>query len=116
MITVACSEIILSFAKPPLTSVLFWLLLSVCIGAFLYTIILARIEAREVITRYQDWHRKLMELVDIDDFDNDGHLSEWFSESEWSQIFSELKATPKGSRSLKNATARVIPENSRMQR
>ena len=56
------------------------------------------------------WLRKINELVDVHDFQDDGHLSEYLDESERRRVVEELERMPRGSRSLRRALGIVAPD------
>jgi hypothetical protein len=49
-------------------------------------------------------------LVDVRDFQDDGHLPEYLDESERRRVVEELERMPRGSRSLRRALGIVSPE------
>jgi hypothetical protein len=57
-----------------------------------------------------DWHRRLRAAVDVQDFDDDGHLHELFEPAERERLIQELERMPRGSRSLRRAIEIVSPE------
>ena len=57
-----------------------------------------------------DWQRRLDAIVDVRDFADDGHLSEWFDKDERERLIQELERMPRGSRSLRQAIKAVNPE------
>ncbi len=96
--------------RPHPASITFWLILIPGVACVITNYIIDRREANRDLARFKVWNAKLIELVDIDDFEDDGHLFEWFSEKEWNDIFQKLESMPKGSRSLKTAIETIIPE------
>ena len=56
------------------------------------------------------WYVRLTALVDVPDYVDDGHLHEWLEPDEQERVIQELERMPPGSRSLKQALARVSPE------
>jgi hypothetical protein len=91
-------------------SFLFWLLLgSAMLFGGLYMFLSHR-ESRRTQVEALAWLRKVNELVDVHDYENDGHLEEYFDESERRRIVAELERMPVGSRSLRHAIDIVSPE------
>ncbi len=57
-----------------------------------------------------EWQQTLKSLVDVRDFEDDGHLHEWFEPAERERLVEELQRMPRGSRSLRRAIEIVNPE------
>ena len=68
-----------------------------------------RTEKRETL-ELADWQRRLDAVVDVRDFDDDGHLYEYFETDERERLIQELERMPRGSRSLRQAIKIVNPE------
>lgn len=95
--------------RPPPNRLLFWLIVipGVAAGGF-YTVLSRRDERREE-GKVVAWNAKLAALVDVHDFEDDGHLHEDFTDAERLQVLSELERMPIGARSLKKAIGIVNP-------
>jgi hypothetical protein len=65
------------------------------------------------IAALQDWYSRLDALVDIRDFDDDGHLHEYFEPAERELLLQELGRMPQGSRSLRKGIGLINPELTR---
>lgn len=112
ILLVAAGALGLAFVilRPAPNTGAFWLIVTPGILCVIYNSIIENKRRKREVAKYKTWHEQLMNLVDIDDFENDGHLNEWFSDAQWIQIFKELESMPKGSRSLKRAIETVVPE------
>jgi hypothetical protein len=96
--------------RPTPYSLFFWLLPGSAIvvgGAYM---LLSHLESRRHQRDVTTWLRKLDQLVDVDDFEDDGHLAEYLDESERSRVVGELERMPIGARSLRRALSIVSPE------
>ena len=56
------------------------------------------------------WLQQVHDLVDVQDYRDDGHLAEYLDEAERRRVLHELQRMPSGSRSLRRALAIVSPE------
>ena len=94
---------------PPPNRVLFWLIMipGVTAGGF-YTVMSRRNEKREE-RGVAAWNTQLASSVDVHDFEDDGHLHEYFTEEERKRVIQELALMPPGSRSLRKAIRIVNP-------
>lgn len=96
--------------RPAPRSFLFWLLIGSAMavgGAYMF---LSHRESAEMERGVSAWNRSIRQLVDVHDFDDDGHLAEYLDESERRVVIELLKQMPPGSRSLRTAIAAVAPE------
>jgi hypothetical protein len=106
----ACLLVIFIVVGPSPYSRTFWLLLGVatfCGGLYM---LLSRQESRKTQRETAEWHRQLRTLVDIQDYEDDGHLAEYLDEGEQRRVIEELGRMPPGSRSLRRALRIVSPE------
>jgi hypothetical protein len=96
--------------RPSPYSLLFWLLAgSAMLFGGLYMLLTHRESSRTQHATLA-WLRQVNELVDVHDFRDDGHLSEYLDESERRRVVEELERMPRGSRSLRRALGIVAPE------
>jgi hypothetical protein len=102
--------LVFAIFRPAPNTAPFWLIVASGVFCVIYNSIIENRRRKQEVAKYKIWHARLMELVDIDDFENDGHLNEWFTDAQWTEIFKELESMPKGSRSLKQAIETVVPE------
>lgn len=79
------------------------------VGGGLY-MLFSRKEKKVAMNKHAQWTKRLHQLVDHFDVDDDGHLIEWLNPETWEKVFADLEKTPKGSRSLKKAMSSVAPE------
>ena len=70
----------------------------------------ARRRERTEIAQLDDWYRRLEAVVDVRDFDDDGHLHEYFESADRELLIQELERMPRGSRSLRRAIKIVNPK------
>jgi hypothetical protein len=96
--------------RPVPYSLPFWLLAAAVAAAGGAHMFLSHRESRQSEVEISAWTRKLEQLVDVRDFDDDGHLPEYFDESERCRILAELERMPRGARSLRRAIGRVSPD------
>ena len=96
--------------RPKAHTVLFWLLTAPCILAVAGYKLLRHLENRRAVRDAADWHRRLMAVVDVRDFEDDGHLHEYFEPAERERLIQELERMPPGSRRLRRAIEIVSPE------
>ncbi|HSE04344.1 MAG TPA: hypothetical protein VLK35_09370 [Methylomirabilota bacterium] len=75
-------------------------------GAYM---LLSHLESRRTQREVTAWIRQINDLVDVDDFEDDGHLPEYLDESERRRIVEELERMPPGARSLRRALGIVSP-------
>jgi hypothetical protein len=96
--------------RPRPYSFLFWLLVvsAMCFGGSY--MLLSHFESRRVELEVTAWLRKLDQLVDVHDFEDDGHLAEYLDESERRRVLEELERMPSGARSLRRAIGIVSPD------
>jgi hypothetical protein len=71
--------------------------------------LLSHLESRRTQREVTAWIRQINDLVDVDDFEDDGHLPEYLDESERRRIVEELERMPPGARSLRRALGIVSP-------
>ena len=86
-----------------------WLTVGLVVAWGVHWFITARKEKREG-EELAEWHRRLESLVDVRDFEDDGHLHELFEPAERERLIQELERMPQGSRSLRRAIEIVSPE------
>jgi hypothetical protein len=72
--------------------------------------LLSHLESRRDQLEVTIWIRKVNHLMDIHDFEEDGHLPEYLDESERRRVVEELERMPPGSGSLRRAIGRVSPD------
>lgn len=72
--------------------------------------LMSHLESRRAIQEVADWRRRLDAVVDVRDFNDDGHLHEYLEPGEREQLIKELEQMPKGSRRLRRAIEIVSPE------
>ena len=102
--------IIFMVVRPAPYSLTFWLLLgSAVLSGGLYMLLSGR-ESRSTQREALAWLRKVNELVDVHDYENDGHLEEYLDDSERRRVIEELERMPAGSRSLREALSIVSPD------
>ena len=95
---------------PSPRSVAFWTLIGTAVLTGLVYIGLTRRDARRSQRETAEWLHRLKELVDVHDFEGDGHFSEFLDGSERQRIIEALESMPKGSRSLRRAIHLVSPD------
>ena len=106
-VLVLCAVVWQSFhSRSPWLSVLAVVLV---VGWGVQRFISHRSEKRETL-ELADWQRRLDAVVDVRDFDDDGHLYEYFETEERERLIQELERMPRGSRSLRQAIKIVNPE------
>ena len=96
--------------RPPSDSLFFWAMLAPVFIFGIMHMLRNRRDSKEETNKWNRWNKRLLELVDINDVNDDGHLFEWFDESDWELIFSELEKMPRGSRSLLKAINIIDPD------
>ena len=96
--------------RPSPRSLLFWMLIGSAMAVGGVYMVLSRRENAEVERSANAWNRRLRLLVDVHDFDDDGHLAEYLDESERRVVIELLEQMPPGSRSLRTAIATVAPD------
>jgi hypothetical protein len=102
--------IVFMVARPAPYSPLFWFLMA---AAMLFVGLYMRASHRETRRTQRatgDWLTQVHALVDVDDFDDDGHLPEFLDPEERRRVIEELECMPAGSRSLRSALEIVSPE------
>jgi hypothetical protein len=95
--------------RPSPHSGLFWLLAVTALvpgGAYM---LLSHLESRRNQREVTAWIRQINGLVDVHDFEDDGHLPEYLDESERRRVVEELERMPPGARSLRRALGIVSP-------
>jgi hypothetical protein len=96
--------------RPSPYSLSFWLLAgSAMLSGGLYSLT-SHMESKRVKRATLAWLQQVNELVDVRDFQDDGHLPEYLDESERRRVVEELERMPRGSRSLRRALGIVSPE------
>ena len=106
----ACLLIIFMVVRPSPRSISFWLLLGFALlfgGVYMF---LSARESRRTESEALAWLRKVEKLVDVHDYEDDGHLYEYLDDSERRRVIEELERMPAGSRSLRSAIGIVSPE------
>lgn len=86
-----------------------WLAVALVLAWGVNQVVTSRKETREG-EELADWHRRLESVVDVRDFDDDGHLHELFEPADRERLIQELERMPRGSRSLRRAIEIVSPE------
>lgn len=71
--------------------------------------LLSHLESRRNQREVTAWIRQINGLVDVHDFEDDGHLPEYLDESERRRVVEELERMPPGARSLRRALGIVSP-------
>lgn len=96
--------------RPSPDSRLFWLLIVSAVTPGALYMVLSHLESRRNQLEATAWIRRLNQLVDVHDFEDDGHLYEYLDRSERGRVLDELERMPQGSRSLRRAIGVVSPE------
>jgi hypothetical protein len=96
--------------RPAPRSFLFWLMIGSATAVGGAYMVLSRRESAEMERGVSAWNRRIRQLVDVHDFDDDGHLAEYLDEPERRVVIELLVQMPPGSRSLRTAIAAVAPE------
>jgi hypothetical protein len=102
--------IVFMVVRPAPYSPAFWILLGAATlfgGLYMRT---SYRESRRTQRATTDWLTQVHALVDVDDFEDDGHLPEFLDGEERRRVIEELQRMPAGSRSLRRALATVSPE------
>lgn len=102
--------ITLMILRPAPSSFLFWALIGSAMAVGGVYMSLSRREGRDTEKEVTAWNRTVHELVDVHDFEDDGHLAEYFDDLERRTLIEELERMPAGSRSLRRAIESVSPE------
>ena len=112
ILLLAAGALAISFTiiRPRPDSAIFWIIVGVGTACLVANSIIDRKAANRDVMKYKMWQSRFSELVDIEDFEDDGHLNEWFTDSEWEAIFQKLESMPKGSRSIRTAIESIKPE------
>ena len=95
---------------PRPSSVLFWLLIGGAIAVGGLYMLAARRDSSRTRREWRDWSRRVAEMVDVNDYVDDGHLFESLDDAERQRVVAELARMPAGSRSLKRALELVCPD------
>ena len=102
--------IIFMVMRPSPYSLSFWLLVgSAMLSGGLYSLT-SHTQSKRVKRATLAWLQQVNELVDVRDFQDDGHWPEYLDESERRRIVEELERMPRGSRSLRRALGIVSPD------
>ena len=96
--------------RPSPYSLSFWLLVGSAMLSGGWYSLTSHLESTRVKRATLAWLQQVNELVDVRDFQDDGHLSEYLDESERRRVVEELERMPRGSRSLRRALGIVSPE------
>ena len=96
--------------RPDPHSSTFWILMGIALTTGSIYMFLQHQENRQEEQRGNDWKKKLTQLLDQCDVQDDGHLFEQYDSDEWCVIFELLENTPKESRSLLSAIRHVDPD------
>ena len=102
--------IIFMVVQPSPTSPLSWALIGLAMYAGVLYMQRSSQESRQIEHATLAWLQQLHELVDVHDYQDDGHLSEYLDEAERQRVLDELRRMPPGSRSLRDALSIVSPE------
>jgi hypothetical protein len=110
LILIWAGLLIFMVMRPSSYSLSFWLLVgSAMLSGGLYSLT-SHMESKRVKRATLAWLQQVNELVDVRDFQDDGHLPEYLDESERRRVVEELERMPRGSRSLRRALGIVSPE------
>jgi len=96
--------------RPAPTSLLFWVLIGSATAIGGVYMLLSHHESRQVQRDVTAWNRKVTQLADLHDFEDDGHLAEYLDHAERRRVIEELERMPPGARSLRRAIGTVAPE------
>ena len=96
--------------RPAPSSFLFWALIGSATAIGGVYMLLSHRDSRQVQSEVNAWNRKIGQLANIRDFEDDGHLAEYLDEAERRKVIEELERMPPGSRSLRGAIGKVAPE------
>jgi hypothetical protein len=96
--------------RPAPSSFLFWMMIGSAMAVGGVYMFLSHRENAEVERSVSAWNRSVRHLVDVHDFDDDGHLAEYLDESQRRVVIELLEQMPPGSRSLRTAVAAAAPE------
>ena len=102
--------IVLMVARPAPDSPLFWIMVGtamLCGGLYMRA---SSRDSRRTQRATTDWLQQVHSVVDVDDFEDDGHLPEFLDADERRRVIEELERMPAGSRSLRRALEIVSPE------
>ena len=112
MLIVVWAALLVAFMglRPAPRSFLFWMLIGSATAVGGAYMVLSRRESAEMERGVSAWNRRIRQLVDVHDFDDDGHLAEYLDEPERRVVIELLEQMPPGSRSLRTAIAAVAPE------
>ena len=89
---------------------MFWALIGSATAIGGVYMLLSHRDSRKVQSEVNAWNRKIGQLANIRDFEDDGHLAEYLDEAERRKVIEELERMPSGSRSLRGAIEKVAPE------
>ena len=106
----ACLLIMFMVARPSPHSALFWLLIGCAVVSGGFYMFLSAHENRRTQRETVAWLRTVNGLVDVHDYEDDGHLYDYLDDSERRRLIEELERMPAGSRSLRTAIGLVSPE------
>ena len=95
---------------PRPSSAVFWLLIGAAIGVGGLYMLVAHRDSSRTQREWRKWSWRVAELVDVDDYVDDGHLFESLDDEERESVVAELTRMPAGSRSLRRALELVCPE------
>ena len=96
--------------RPAPSSFLFWVLIGSATAVGGVYMFLSRRDSAEMQRGVSAWNRRIHQLVDVHDFEDDGHLAEYLDESERRTVIELLEQMPSGSRSLRRAIDAAAPE------
>lgn len=104
--------LLLSFliVRPRPFTLTFWAWAAVIVGAGLFQMHQARVEARAEREAFARWSARLSGLGAFRDVEDDGHLYEWLDPPQWQEVFAALEAMPAEARSLRAAILATHPE------
>jgi hypothetical protein len=102
--------IIFMVVRPSPTSPVSWALIGLAMYVGVLYMQRSSQESRQIEHATLAWLQQVHELVDVHDYRDDGHLSEYLDEAERQWVLLELRRMPSGSRSLRRALEIVSPD------
>ena len=102
--------IIFMVVRPSPTSPVSWALIGLAMYVGVLYMQRSSQESRQTEHATLAWLHQVHELVDVHDYQDDGHLSEYLDEADRQRVLDELRRMPSGSRSLRDALSIVSPE------
>lgn len=102
--------IIFMVMRPSPASPVSWVLIGSAMSVGVLYMHLSSQDSRQTERATLAWLQQVYDLVDVHDYQDDGHLPEYLDEAERRRVLDELRRMPSGSRSLRRALAIVSPE------